>query len=244
MQNTGRLARHQWCFNRKIFACQSGNGLRSIVCQIRDIKSRNLRWKKQEVLKCTLYRKQSQSGQKGERARFRVKQIIKTIERSKTPLSEVSVNHKHSLRLQPRVFTTCCHLSMHWKRKFGSLGASVKSRSAPPGGSGSAFSNTFSIRAPAQCVLRAFWTLVACIEHRGQGRGAGLRSGACLTFCLEHCRLCNLPGWGVPGTIQPSCWGPRTTTLLLGIDEDPYSYTSLPSVISFAMFTLYLCTLH
>ena len=59
------------------------------MCQIRDIKSRNLRWKKQEVLKCTLYRKQSQSGQKGETARFRVKQIIKTT--SFTPVSEVSV---------------------------------------------------------------------------------------------------------------------------------------------------------
>ena len=28
----------------------------------------------------------------------------------------------------------------------------------------------------------------------------------------------------------------------MGKDEDPYSYTSLPPVISFAMFTLYLCT--
>ena len=58
------------------------------MCQIRDIKSRNLRWKKQEVLKCTLYRNNPKVGKK-ERARFRVKQIIKTT--SFTPVSEVSV---------------------------------------------------------------------------------------------------------------------------------------------------------
>ena len=44
------------------------------MCHLRDIKSRNLRWKKQEVLKCTLYRNNPKVGKK-ERARFRVKQM-------------------------------------------------------------------------------------------------------------------------------------------------------------------------